>query len=114
MIEGSYRNNFKDGRWTVYHQNGKVRINGYYIKQFRFDKFGIPFSLDPKDNQKKNGLWIYYDENGEIIKYETWKDGYEHGNFYEKHPDGSKSLYIYKDGNYLGKNNIFTKLLFKL
>ena len=53
---------------VTYHSNGKVESNGHYIQN------------------KKSGEWNYWNENGDLIKLEQFKNGLHHGVYIEYYP----------------------------
>ena len=46
-----------------YHENGKLKLEGY-----------LSLNLEKK-NYEKEGEWVYYDDKGEPIKKEKYKNG---------------------------------------
>jgi len=46
-----------EGKWIEYYQNGKKRAQGFY------------------KNELKNGKWIYWDKDGQIIYTITFSKG---------------------------------------
>jgi hypothetical protein len=47
----------KDGKYQAFYPDGKLQVNGKFKKN------------------RKDGTWSYFDENGERIKKEKWKNG---------------------------------------
>ena len=46
----------KEGEWKTYYKNGQIKSKGRYV------------------NDVWDGKWVYWSENGTIIKEETWRD----------------------------------------
>lgn len=44
----------KNGFYHLYNTSGDLLIKGFFVKE------------------KKDGIWYYYDENGKVIKEQTW------------------------------------------
>jgi antitoxin component YwqK of YwqJK toxin-antitoxin module len=72
---------------VTYHTNGNVKSNGHYIQN------------------KKSGEWNYWDENGNLIKLEQFKNGLNHGDYIEYYSNGT----IKVKGNYTITNEISIK-----
>jgi len=72
QIEGNYKDDKKDGKWTSYHKNGEIEIELNY--------------KDGKLDGKRTSYYPY--PNGQIFEEENYKDG-------EK--DGKRTSY-YKNG----------------
>jgi hypothetical protein len=59
------------GNWTEYYPNGKIKVTGHYKE----NDTGNWNNLWKRGYcSRKEGDWIYYDENGNIIKREKYKD----------------------------------------
>lgn len=54
----NYDNGLVTGNFTKFHENGKISETGFY-----------------GDGLKKDGIWIYFDEQGKIIKTEFYEAG---------------------------------------
>ncbi len=79
-------NNFPNGKWTEWHENGHKYSEGTY-----------------KDG-KKDGKWIYWGVDGKKDSEGTYKDGKHDGKWTGWHKNGQKySDEVYKDGEYDGK-----------
>jgi uncharacterized protein len=77
---GKYKNNRRQDDWTFYYENGQVEQKGEY------DKRG-----------KENGTWTWYFDNGNILREEVFKDGLEDGNAVEYERNGNivtKGTYV--------------------
>jgi len=60
------------GSWTEYYPNGKVKVAGQYKRngQGRWEQQDYRLICSIKE-----GEWKYYDERGNLIKIETYKEG---------------------------------------
>ena len=73
--------NLKFKTVTKYHNNGNIVLIANYdngIVTGKFQKFydnGNPKSLGLYNKMKKEGLWKYYNENGDFVKEELYKNG---------------------------------------
>lgn len=57
QFEVELKNGFKDGDYIEYHPNGEVKMKGHFR------------------NDKRNGVWRLFDENGDLILRRTYEDG---------------------------------------
>jgi hypothetical protein len=71
------------GYYKEFYPNGRLKLQGHYKENPTDDWKGI---YEKGYCNVKDGKWIYYDENGQVIKVETWKDG----DFVEQKPIGNK------------------------
>jgi antitoxin component YwqK of YwqJK toxin-antitoxin module len=55
---------FLVGRYQEFHENGKRKGLRFYEE-----------TIDSKNTNKRIGKWKYYDEQGKLVKTETYKDG---------------------------------------
>ncbi len=53
----TYHQNSLEGEATIYHLNGRIKSKGYYL------------------NNKENGKWLEYDEEGNLINTKVYEDG---------------------------------------
>lgn len=111
-VEGSYRDDVKDGRWVTYHKSGEVESDGYHIKEKSYNEYGEQYANIRKGGSK-NGTWKYFDDNGQLIKQESWHRGYKHGYHYEKLKDGTEDHSIYKYNSRIGQNSALNRLILK-
>jgi len=100
--EGLYRDGYISGRWVSYHENGQEKSNGNYIcirdPEFKLGEFeNLPDSNT--DEGRKHGKWIYHDIKGNKIAEEMYKQGMKHGVTSLYGSDGTKSVYLYVNGN---------------
>jgi uncharacterized protein len=63
------------GHWYYFHPNGEMRSEGAYVA----------------DN-KRDGLWKYYDETGKLSDEELYKNGELNGAYIEYWPNGNKKV----------------------
>ena len=54
IMEKNYRNGNLDGEFTYFWENGQIHVSGYF------------------NNQRRSGIWINYDINGNIILEENY------------------------------------------
>ena len=82
---------FDSGKLTEYHSNGNKladisisdgKYDGkfitYYQEKINYDKVSIEGSYL---NGKKNGRWVWYSPDGQIIKYESYANGLKSGDW---------------------------------
>jgi antitoxin component YwqK of YwqJK toxin-antitoxin module len=73
FYEGEYKDNKKDGYWTVWYQNGKIWSEGSYSKGLDDGKRTGYYDTGQKhfegnyDKGKMVGLWQFWDEKGKIV-----------------------------------------------
>ena len=80
--------------------------DGLYYKNFYKIFIGVPFTgkVTGKEqgsfrNGKKDGLWVYYHDNGQLWKSGTFTDGKEDGPWVHYEEDGQLLMKgTYKDG----------------
>jgi len=68
--KGNYLNNQRSGKWTFYYKNGKVEQTGEYIRG------------------RTTGIWTWYYENGTIEREESFFNGKEDGILVEYSEEG--------------------------
>jgi antitoxin component YwqK of YwqJK toxin-antitoxin module len=79
----NYVNDVLDGKYILYNQNGEEKVDIEY-------KMGIPFNvivlkdnlnnvLEPGTLKDGNGTLKYYDKDGKLSKFETYKNGTKDG-----------------------------------
>ena len=88
----NYRNN------TFYSLNSEKPYSGHVFEPF----WNGQFSMEGKiKNGKKDGLWKYYHENGQLQEEETYKDDELDGPYKDYSPNGNGQIQsegTYKDG----------------
>ncbi len=73
QYEGEFRNNKKDGRWTVWYNNGKVWSEGDFKngvahgERLNYYENGQLHIEGQYTDGKMSGTWITYDENGKVM-----------------------------------------------
>jgi antitoxin component YwqK of YwqJK toxin-antitoxin module len=78
-MDSKYKNN--SVTYEEFFKNGQVKFKTQYNKKVGFTSYEYyengqlkQKSINKKDG-KKDGIGEYYDENGKLIKKETYKDG---------------------------------------
>ena len=73
-MEGTFKNNQRDGKWLYYYENGNKWSVGFF-KDGRRDGFGKTWHrngtkyIEGKyENGTRAGKWKFWDEKGELIK----------------------------------------------
>jgi hypothetical protein len=105
-FEGKFKDGKKDGKWTVWYENGQIRSEGNYYD-------GKPYGIwtewyengqkkiksNYKDGNKKDGKWTEWYENGQNKIEGKFKDGKKDGKWTWWHQNGRKwKEENYKDG----------------
>ncbi|HEY4800763.1 MAG TPA: hypothetical protein VII99_16905 [Bacteroidia bacterium] len=54
------------GKWQEWYDNGQIKIDGHYNENI----FNDPNTFSPSE---KTGKWLYYNENGKLLKKEYYK-----------------------------------------
>jgi len=74
QMEGEYKNNQRNGRWTYWHENGKIWSEGTFIngksdgkRTTYFDNGKIRYVGFYKEDIRV-GKWSFYDENGRLLR----------------------------------------------
>ncbi len=83
VIEMNYKNGEQHGQWNYYYPGGEVKSSSMKYKDGLLDGTYKSYSrqgqlqseIDYKDNVK-HGNMIIYDDNGNVIKKQTYKFGY--------------------------------------
>jgi antitoxin component YwqK of YwqJK toxin-antitoxin module len=71
----------KDGEWKRYFTDGKLKLKATYIDDkleglmLVYHQKGFPEVSGMYKNNFKDGLWLYYDEEGIVIKKERYAKG---------------------------------------
>jgi hypothetical protein len=71
VSEGAYYSECLIGKYFEYHSNGKLKTSG----QYKENHTGIWNDLYKNGYCRRDGLWIYYDETGKIVKREKYENG---------------------------------------
>ena len=74
QMEGTYRNNQRDGRWIYYYENGKIWSEGFFKegknegkRTTYFDNGKIRYEAFYK-NDIRVGKWRFFDEKGRLLQ----------------------------------------------
>lgn len=74
QMEGTYKSNKRDGKWTYRYENGKIWSEGYFRdgksngKRTTYYESGkIRYEGFYRDD-KQVGIWRFYDEAGRMVK----------------------------------------------
>jgi antitoxin component YwqK of YwqJK toxin-antitoxin module len=74
QMEGTYKNNKKDGKWVYYHTNGKVWSEGFFREGENDGKRTTYFENGKIRYEAwynlgaRVGKWKFYDEKGNLVK----------------------------------------------
>lgn len=73
-MEGSFKNDLRDGIWSYWYANGKLWSRGTYvegiekgIKTVWFEN-GVKYYEGFIDDGVRKGAWNFWDENGNLVK----------------------------------------------
>ena len=95
-----YKLGKKDGQHELFHENGKLKHKGNYATSFSWE------------GAQRQGLWEFYDENGQLEAIKTYKDDELKGYFKERRLQNG-SLWWYEGemlyGKYWGKIDTFNE-----
>ena len=135
---GQFKDDVPYGKFVYYYETGEVEAvvnfsnNGKVTRSKMYHRSGYMMAQGKYVDQKKDSVWVYYDDRGLIsyqeeyedgkldgqkvyfyqprdgklyvAKYEYYKDGLKHGEFKEYHPNTKlKAEGQYKDGNLDGR-----------
>ena len=74
QMEGTYKNNKREGRWIYWYENGKTWSEGTYIKgksdgkrTTYFENGKVRYEGLYKEEMRV-GKWRFFDENGRLLK----------------------------------------------
>jgi antitoxin component YwqK of YwqJK toxin-antitoxin module len=74
FYEGEFKNNRKDGKWTVWYQNGNVWSDGFFSKglddgqRIGYYENGGKHFAGKYNNGKMVGTWQFWDEKGALVR----------------------------------------------
>jgi antitoxin component YwqK of YwqJK toxin-antitoxin module len=71
VSEGLFYTDCPVGKITFYHETGSVKLTGNYS----LNTDGNWTNWYNRGGCRKQGEWVYFDENGKMIKKEFYKDG---------------------------------------
>lgn len=107
----------KQGYWKEYYLNGKLKNEGEYLDNQKYNKWKYYYENGKAEQigkYNKNGKpindWIWYYQNGDTLRYEQYRMGFEDGFLVEKTDSGTvitKGDYIdgYKEGEWYYEMN---------
>ena len=72
MNEGFYKNGKTTETWISYHENGQIESYGTY----KYTESGV--------YSRKDGIWKYYYDNGQLQREQIITDGVEELTFYDE------------------------------
>lgn len=74
QMEGTYKDNKREGKWTYWYENGKVWSEGFFLKgksdgkrTAYFENGKVRYEGFFKEDVRV-GKWRFYDENGRLLK----------------------------------------------
>jgi antitoxin component YwqK of YwqJK toxin-antitoxin module len=73
QMEGTYKNNKRDGKWTYWYENGKVWSEGTYLngksdgKRITYFENGKMRYEGVYKEDMRVGKWRFYDETGKML-----------------------------------------------
>jgi len=74
QMQGAYKNNLRDGKWTYWHENGKLWSEGFFKagksdgkRTTYFDNGKVRYTGFYKEDNRV-GKWSFYDENGRLLQ----------------------------------------------
>ena len=76
-LDGRYRKGLMNGKWTYYHENGKIMSKGNYKNGDGSypDRFADEYKKEYPPYGGRNGKWTRWHENGQKETEGTYKDG---------------------------------------
>ena len=85
-MRGNYKDGKDDGLWESYYENGQLEMRGNYkdgepdgLREFHYDNGQLESRGNVKDGGfgfgQEDGLWEYFDEEGNLTETQEWKDG---------------------------------------
>jgi antitoxin component YwqK of YwqJK toxin-antitoxin module len=76
-----YVNGVKDGVWKRFFTDGKLKLKATYVNgmleglMLVYFQNGVPEISGMYEHNLKNGLWLYFNDRGQTLKKETYKQG---------------------------------------
>ncbi len=74
QMEGAFKDNQRDGKWTYWHSNGKPWSEGYFrdgkaegLRTTYYESGQVYYEGYYKED-KRTGKWRFYDEAGKLVK----------------------------------------------
>mgnify|MGYP006096938573 FL=1 len=83
MMEGNYDRGDKEGEWKSYHESGELHIHCFYKNDWidgLYQRFHENGALASKGNLIENdqeGEWQYFDEAGNLTEKKVFSGGEE-------------------------------------
>ena len=85
-MRGNYKDGKDDGLWESYYESGQLEMRGNYkdgepdgLREFHYDNGQLESRGNVKDGGfgfgQEDGLWEYFDEEGNLTETQEWKDG---------------------------------------
>ncbi|HSN49687.1 MAG TPA: hypothetical protein VLR52_00550 [Bacteroidales bacterium] len=74
QMEGAFKENQRDGKWTYWHSNGKPWSEGYFKdgkaegKRTTYYESGQIYYEGYYKDDKRVGKWRFFDETGKMVK----------------------------------------------
>ena len=71
----------KEGKWTYWHNNGKIKEQGEYQNNLKTGTWISRYDNGQKNDEgnyvagEKDGKWIEWDLDGDILYRTRWKEG---------------------------------------
>lgn len=80
-LEGEYKANERNGKWTYYYENGNLWSEGSFVNGID-DGYRVTYYENGHKRYEGNfkmgnriGIWKFYNENGENLKEEDYGEG---------------------------------------
>jgi antitoxin component YwqK of YwqJK toxin-antitoxin module len=74
QMQGEYKNNLRDGKWTYWHENGKLWSEGFFKagksdgkRTTYYDNGKVRYVGYYKEDNRV-GKWSFFDENGRLLQ----------------------------------------------
>ena len=78
-VETKYKDDYLSGQFTEWHKNGNMKKEGRYIGMNR----------DWNDSSGRDGIWKFWNEDGQIIREIEYKDEGKIGQYIEWYNNGN-------------------------
>jgi antitoxin component YwqK of YwqJK toxin-antitoxin module len=80
-LEGEYKNDQRNGKWTYFYENGKIWSEGFFVDDINdgkrttyFENGQIRYQGSYKMGDRI-GKWQFYNENGDLVKEMDYGEG---------------------------------------
>jgi antitoxin component YwqK of YwqJK toxin-antitoxin module len=74
QMEGTYKDNKREGKWTYWYENGKVWSEGFYVRgksegkrTAYFENGKVRYEGNYREDVRV-GKWRFFDENGRLLR----------------------------------------------